>query len=81
MRLYFSAITLSTVGDGDPTPSTAAGKLFTVFYVSAGVGIIVAFAKAVARASVVQRDESRTPLKGLFRTSEPVKDDLSNREE
>lgn len=33
---YFSAITLATVGYGDLAPTTAAGKLFTVFYVFAG---------------------------------------------
>jgi voltage-gated potassium channel len=59
---YFSAITLATVGYGDLTPTTPGGKLFTVFYVFAGVGIIFAFVQTVAQASVAQRDESRTLL-------------------
>jgi len=29
---YFSSITLTTVGYGDLAPQTAAGKLFTAFY-------------------------------------------------
>lgn len=78
---YFSAITLSTVGYGDLTPSTPAAKLFTVFYVFAGVGIIFAFVEAVARASVAQRDETRTLLRGRSSTPEPEKDDRRNREE
>lgn len=56
---YFSAITLTTVGYGDLAPVTAEGKLFTVFYIFAGIGIIVSFVDAVARASVKQRAEAR----------------------
>ncbi len=41
---YFSATMLTTVGYGDLAPSTAAGKPFTVFYIFAGIGIIVGFA-------------------------------------
>jgi voltage-gated potassium channel len=40
---YFSVITLATVGYGDITPHTAAGKIFTTFYVLFGVGIITTF--------------------------------------
>jgi voltage-gated potassium channel len=40
---YFSVITLTTVGYGDIVPHTAAGKIFTTFYVLAGVGIITTF--------------------------------------
>lgn len=41
---YFCTITLTTVGYGDITPQTDAGKLFTIFYVLAGIGIIATFA-------------------------------------
>ena len=41
--LYFSVITLTTVGYGDLAPETALGKIFTMFYVLTGIGIIVAF--------------------------------------
>jgi voltage-gated potassium channel len=40
---YFSVITLATVGYGDLTPHTAFGKIFTTFYIFAGVGIITTF--------------------------------------
>ena len=58
---YFSSITLTTVGYGDLAPETAAGKLFTVFYVFTGIGLIVAFLNAVARAAIEQREERRGP--------------------
>ena len=51
---YFSAITLTTVGYGDLTPSTPAGKLFTVFYIFAGLGIVIGFVNTVSRTSVEQ---------------------------
>ncbi len=40
---YFSVVTLSTVGYGDITPHTDAGKIFTIFYIFTGVGIITSF--------------------------------------
>src|SRR5689334_18582085 len=46
---YFSVITLATVGYGDITPHTDAGKIFTTFYIFAGVGIITTFFSAVVR--------------------------------
>lgn len=57
---YFSSITLTTVGYGDLAPETNAGKLFTVFYVFTGIGLIVAFLNAVAKSTVQQREERRT---------------------
>lgn len=47
--LYFSVVTLATVGFGDLTPTTDAAKLFTVGYILAGVGIIAAFASELAK--------------------------------
>jgi len=41
--LYFSFITLTTIGFGDFAPQTDAGKVFTIFYIVLGVGIILAF--------------------------------------
>ena len=56
---YFSSITLTTVGYGDLVPETAAGKLFTVFYLFTGIGLIGAFLNAVARTALEQREEKR----------------------
>ncbi len=41
--LYFSVVTLATVGFGDLHPTTDAAKLFTVGYIVVGVGIIAGF--------------------------------------
>jgi voltage-gated potassium channel len=52
---YFSVITLTTVGYGDFSPHTAAGKIFTIFYILIGIGIILGFVNAVAERSMKER--------------------------
>jgi voltage-gated potassium channel len=46
--LYFSVVTLTTVGYGDYAPQTDIGKIFTAVYVLVGVGILLAFVTTVA---------------------------------
>lgn len=53
--LYFSLITLTTVGYGDFTPATAAGKIFTMIYIVFGIGLLVAFANKLAGSLLVGR--------------------------
>ncbi len=45
---YFSFITLATIGYGDFSPSTDLGKLVTVMYSIAGLGIMAALIAAIA---------------------------------
>jgi hypothetical protein len=45
--LYFSVITLSTIGYGDFSPATDAGKIFTIFYIILGIGVILSFINTV----------------------------------
>ncbi len=47
--VYFSVVTIATVGYGDPAPQTAIGKIFTIFYVFSGIGIFVASATALGQ--------------------------------
>ncbi len=55
--LYFSVITLTTVGYGDLAPTTAPGKVFTMVYVLLGLGILVSFLSVVAGHAVEARME------------------------
>jgi hypothetical protein len=45
--LYFCVITLTTIGYGDLAPKTDAGKIFTMFYIVVGLGIILSFIQTV----------------------------------
>ncbi len=55
--LYFSAYTMTTVGYGDITPKTDIGKIFTIFYVFAGVGIALYGLSVIASHFVEVREE------------------------
>ena len=50
--LYFSVVTIATVGYGDLTPHTVLGKLFTIVYIVAGIGIFVAAATSIGQAVI-----------------------------
>ena len=41
--LYFTIITLTTVGYGDLAPKTDAGKIFTIVYIFVGISLISGF--------------------------------------
>lgn len=56
---YFCTITLATVGYGDIVPHTDAGKLFTIFYVLIGIGIIATFANLLIRRSGLRHELRR----------------------
>jgi len=45
--LYFSVVTLTTIGFGDFSPQTDLGKLFTIVYIIMGIGIILHFIHTV----------------------------------
>lgn len=45
---YFSSMSLTTVGYGDFVPKTDIGKIFTIFYIFSGVGVILGFITSVA---------------------------------
>jgi len=48
--VYFCIVTMSTVGYGDFSPHTAAGKIFTIIYLFVGIGIFVLAVTAIAEA-------------------------------
>lgn len=55
--LYFSSYTITTVGYGDITPKTDIGKIFTIFYIFAGVGIVLYGLSLMASHFVEIREE------------------------
>ena len=59
--VYFSVMTIATVGFGDLAPRTDLGKLFTIGYVIVGLGLFVAAASAVAQAVIARPSDSEQP--------------------
>jgi voltage-gated potassium channel Kch len=62
--LYFSVITLTTIGFGDLAPATDLGKIFTIIYVFIGLGILLGFVNASGehfRKQQVERMAQRNP--------------------
>lgn len=58
--LYFSVVTLTTVGYGDFSPQTNLGKLFTVFYILNGIGIMFGFINAYYEARLKHAAKGQT---------------------
>lgn len=54
---YFCVVTLATVGYGDYVPHTTTGKVFTTFYIFAGVGILATFFSYNLRRRAYKREE------------------------
>ncbi|MCD6176274.1 MAG: two pore domain potassium channel family protein [Candidatus Cloacimonetes bacterium] len=53
--LYFCVTTLTTVGYGDFTPQTDAGKIIFIFYILSGLGILFAFVNAFSKKIIEYR--------------------------
>lgn len=47
--LYFSVVTLTTVGYGDLNPTTALSKVFTMIYILIGLGLFLVFVNTLSR--------------------------------
>ena len=61
--LYFTVITLATVGYGDFAPKTNAGKLFTIFYIIVGIALFVTLAQAILAKLAVRSADRRNSKK------------------
>lgn len=59
--LYFSVTTLTTVGYGDLSPHTAAGKIFTIFYIIIGIGTLSGFIVLLAERSGLLKMKNADP--------------------
>lgn len=53
--LYFCVVTLTTIGFGDLTPKTPLGKIFTMVYIFAGLGLLIGFIDAIGKELVQSR--------------------------
>lgn len=61
--LYFSVITITTVGYGDIHPTNDITKIFTIFYVLIGVGIIAASLNILVRLAAQKQAAKRRAIR------------------
>jgi len=57
--LYFTVVTLTTIGYGDLHPTTDLSKIFTIFFVFAGVSFILGFLNFIVSRTVRERVERK----------------------
>jgi hypothetical protein len=58
--LYFSVISLATVGYGDFTPKTDAGKVFTMGYLIIGIAIFASLINILLKSRLAKRSLKTT---------------------
>lgn len=73
--LYFCVISLTTVGYGDVTPATDAGKIMAMIYIVLGLGIIMALVTTVAQVSMEQVNDSGALKSALGRRHQKKHDE------
>lgn len=62
--LYFSVMTMATVGYGDFVPTHSISKIFTIIYTFLSIGTFVAFTAKIVQFTL-QKDNQKTPLHKL----------------
>jgi voltage-gated potassium channel Kch len=75
--LYFSVVTLTTVGYGDFTPTSAGTQIFTIIYILTGLGVFVALLASVAEKYIELKSEgggARERLRSHRRRDRPPED-------
>ena len=75
--LYFCVVTLTTVGYGDLSPTSAGTQIFTIVYILTGFGVLVALLTSVAEKYLEQKAERgpRPRLRGRRGAGERVEGD------
>jgi len=79
--LYFSVMTMSTIGYGDLTPTTALSKMFTILFALLSIGIFVAVVSKIVSIILEQKKHRFTqigehlrPTNNVSRENEPGRD-------
>ena len=76
--LYFCVVTLTTVGYGDLSPTTAGTQIFTIVYILTGFGVLVALLTSVAEQYLSLKAEggrARPRIRGRRNRDQPAGDE------
>ena len=71
--IYFTVVTLTTIGYGDFAPQTDIGKVFTIFFSLAGIGLAFYFFSMVGRYMFRKQLRDRLAEEGRLRTTKGIK--------
>ena len=71
--LYFSVVTLTTVGYGDLHPTSAGTQIFTIIYILTGLGVFVALLASVAEQYIKQKSVSPSARDRLRARRQPAR--------
>ena len=74
--LYFSVVTLATVGFGDLHPTTEVARLFTIVYIFSGVGILAGFVSELTKTRQALRSTER--LDAVSTTARHIERDVED---
>lgn len=74
--LYFSVMTISTIGYGDFTPTTPLSKLFTIVYAIVGIGVFIA---VISKIVAIVLERGRSIREGARHTASSIRDKIRNR--
>ncbi|MGV3467249.1 MAG: potassium channel family protein [Heyndrickxia sp.] len=57
--LYFSIVTLTTIGHPDFAPETTLGKIFTIIYIFTGIGLVISFIRKISKGIFISKTKDR----------------------
>ena len=60
--LYFTVVTLTTIGYGDLAPTSSGTQIFTIVFILIGLGVFLALLTSIAQQFLKQRSEGSGPL-------------------
>jgi len=67
--LYFSVMTMSTVGYGDLVPTTTHSKLFTIIFTFLSIGVFVSLITKIVAVTLDQNKKTAAKIKAKSRKS------------
>ena len=73
--LYFSVMTMSTIGYGDFTPTTTFSKIFTIIFAVLSIGVFVAVVSKIVTIILAEKKASKERKQNKSSQSQSRRDD------
>ena len=79
--LYFSVMTMSTVGYGDLVPTTQLSKIFTIIFTFLSIGIFVAWITKIVAVTMEQNKKTLARIKSAVATKDENRNTIEKAED